>query len=105
MHEPTFFVLAALADAPRHGYAVMQEVQAMSNGRVKMRAGTLYTVLDRLVTEGLVGESGQEVVGGRLRRYYTLTDDGAAVLASEAQRLSANAKAAVKRLKTRTADT
>ena len=103
MREPTFLVLSALADSPRHGYAVMREVEAMSDGRVTLRAGTLYAVLERLLSEGLVAESGQEVVGGRLRRYYSLTDDGASVLQDEAARMAANAREAAKRLKTRIA--
>ncbi len=101
MREPTFLVLAALADVPRHGYGVMREVDAMSNGRVKLRAGTLYAALERLVEEGHVAESGQEVVDGRLRRYYALTDDGAAALASEIERTRANANQAASRLRAR----
>ncbi len=103
VREPTFLVLSALADAPRHGYGVMREVEVMSGGRVSLRAGTLYAVLERLLDDGYVAESGQEVVGGRLRRYYSLTDDGAALLEQESQRMTANAKEAAKRLRTRIA--
>jgi PadR family transcriptional regulator PadR len=103
MREPTFLVLAVLAGGPQHGYGVMREVGAMSNGRVTLRAGTLYAALERLVDEGLVMQSGQEVVGGRLRRYYTLTDDGAAALAAEVDRMRANATQAATRLRARTA--
>jgi DNA-binding PadR family transcriptional regulator len=103
VREPTFLILSALADAPRHGYGVMREVETMSEGRVTLRAGTLYAVLDRLVKDGLVVESGSEIVGGRLRRYYSLTDDGAAVLELEAAHMAANAKEAAKRLRARIA--
>jgi DNA-binding PadR family transcriptional regulator len=103
IREPTFLVLSALADAPRHGYGVMREVETMSGGRVTLRAGTLYAVLERLVNDGLVVESGQEIVGGRLRRYYSLTDDGAALLQDEITRMAANSKEAAKRLRARIA--
>jgi DNA-binding PadR family transcriptional regulator len=103
VREPTFLVLAALADAPRHGYAIMREVEAISQSRVTLRAGTLYSVLERLVLEGLIVESGQEVVSGKLRRYYSLTDEGASVLNEEAQRLASNAKEASRRLRSRIA--
>ena len=77
MQEPTFLVLTALAGGRRHGYAVMQEVEAASEGRVRLRAGTLYAALERLEGEGLVQVVASEVVDGRPRRYYELTDDGA----------------------------
>ena len=59
-----------------HGYGVIQEVAALSDGRVTLRPGTLYGALDRLVEQGLVAADREEVVDGRLRRYYRLTDDG-----------------------------
>lgn len=99
MHEPTFLVLTALAGEARHGYGVRQEVERVSGGRVVLRPGTLYTALDRLVAEGLVAEDRAEVVDGRLRRYYRLTAPGAAALAAEADRLSANAALARRRLR------
>jgi DNA-binding PadR family transcriptional regulator len=102
MREPTFLVLAALADGAKHGYAVIQEVGVISGGRVTLRAGTLYAALDRLAGEGLVRQSGEEVVDGRLRRYYELTDGGAEVLAAQAERLKANAAEADRRLRART---
>ncbi|WP_018504609.1 PadR family transcriptional regulator [Parafrankia discariae] len=101
MREPTFLVLAALADGPRHGYAVIREVADISGGRVTMRPGTLYGALDRLAAEGLVRVEREEVVNGRLRRYYTLTDDGAGVLAEQTERLRANVAEADRRLRLR----
>lgn len=103
MREPTFLVLASLADESRHGYAIMNEVESLSAGRIKLRAGTLYGALDRLTREGLVSEVGQEVVNGRLRRYYALTDDGARRLEAETARMSENARQASGRLKLRRA--
>ena len=102
LQEPTFLILAALAAQPMHGYGVIQEVAELSEGRVKLRAGTLYGALDRLVEQSLVAADREEIVDGRLRRYYRLTDDGAAVLEAEARRLTSNAEAAVKRLGART---
>lgn len=101
MREPTFLVLAALADGPRHGYAVIREVADISGGRVTMRPGTLYGALDRLAGEGLVRVEREEVVNGRLRRYYALTDDGAGVLTEQTERLRANVAEADRRLRLR----
>jgi DNA-binding PadR family transcriptional regulator len=101
LQEPTFLILAALAERPMHGYGVIQEVAGLSSGRVKLRPGTLYGALDRLVEQGLVDTDREEIVDGRLRRYYRLSEDGAATLEVEAERLASNAKAAVQRLKRR----
>jgi DNA-binding PadR family transcriptional regulator len=98
MQEATFLILTALADGAQHGYGIITEVGQISGGRVKLRAGTLYTALDRLRADGLIGLDREEVVEGRLRRYYRLTSDGALVLADEAARLHANATAALRRL-------
>ncbi len=102
MREPTFLMLTALADGPKHGYGVMHAVTELSDGRVQLRAGTLYAALDRLVREGLIVEVGQEIVDGRLRRYYDLTDEGASVLSAEVRRLRSNAAKAHRRLRVRT---
>lgn len=75
------------------------EVAEISGGRVRLRAGTLYTALDRLRGDGLIAVEREEIVDGRLRRYYLLTDDGAAALRAEAARLQANASAALTRLR------
>jgi DNA-binding PadR family transcriptional regulator len=98
LQEPTFLILAALAEQPMHGYGVIQEVATLSAGRVTLRPGTLYGALDRLVEQGLVDQDRDEIVDGRLRRYDRLTDEGAAVLTAEADRLSSNAEVAVRRL-------
>lgn len=103
MREPTFFVLAALADGRKHGYALIGEAASLSSGRVRLRPGTLYAALDRLRVDGLVRQAGDEVVDGRLRRYYELTDAGADALAAESARLQANAQQALSRLRLRSA--
>jgi DNA-binding PadR family transcriptional regulator len=99
MQEATFLILTALADSAQHGYGIIMDVQQISGGRVKLRAGTLYTALDRLRADRLITVDREEVVEGRLRRYYRLTPEGAAVLAAEAARLQANAAAALTRLR------
>lgn len=101
LQEPTFLILSALAAGPLHGYGVIQEVETLSEGRVSLRPGTLYGALDRLSEQGLVVQDGEEVVDGRLRRYYRLTDPGAEVLAAEVHRMTGNAQAAAARLRRR----
>ncbi|MGW3785990.1 PadR family transcriptional regulator [Micromonospora chokoriensis] len=99
LQEATYLILTALVEAPRHGYAVLEEVRRISDGRVDLRAGTLYAALDRLRTEGLVDIEREEQVQSRLRRYYRLTASGAQRLAEEAARLQSNAEAASVRLR------
>ncbi|MFF1530355.1 PadR family transcriptional regulator [Cellulomonas sp. NPDC058312] len=92
--EQAYLVLLALADEPRHGYGVVQEVRALSGGSVRLGAGTLYGILDRAVTAGYAEASGEVVVDGRLRRYYRLTPQGRAALTTETARLTALARRA-----------
>ncbi len=101
MREPTFLVLTALAEEPRHGYAVIADVAAMTGGRVRLRAGTLYAALDRLCAEGLIEVDREEVVQSRLRRYYRLTGAGEQSLATETARLRDRAAIAERRLHAR----
>jgi len=95
-----FQVLLALADGDRHGYAIIKEVEERSGGSVKLRTGTLYTLLQRLLEEQLIAQpdsaSGEPPTGqpagpaaraDSRRRYYRLTALGDAVLRAEAQRL------------------
>ena len=92
MREPTYFVLASLLAGPLHGYAIIKRAEELSNGRVRLATGTLYTALDRLTAEGHVRLVGEKVVGGRIRRSYGLTDDGSAALRAEAQRMAEAAR-------------
>ena len=98
MTEQAFFILTALVDAPRHGYGIVREVADLSDGRVDLKVGTLYGVLDRLVADGLVELDREEPHQGRLRRYYRLTEHGRGALTAEAARQAANARAATRRL-------
>lgn len=98
MREPTYFILASLIDQPRHGWGIIDEVRELSQGRVRLTAGTLYGALDRLRAEGLVEEDHEEIVSGRCRRYYRLTSPGQRLLQEEAERLAASAQVVRKRL-------
>ena len=92
MRESTYFVLAALLDAPLHGYAIIKRASEMSGGRVRLATGTLYTALDRLTDEGFVRLVSEEVVSGRMRRTYGLTSAGSAALRAEALRMAEAAR-------------
>src|SRR5579875_1876025 len=103
MQEATFLILTALARGSQHGYGIISDVAEISGSRVRLRAGTLYTALDRLRADGLIDVDREEVVDNRLRRYYRLTPEGGRRLAAEAARLQANASAAFSRLNARPA--
>jgi DNA-binding PadR family transcriptional regulator len=98
MQEPTFVILTALADGPRHGYAIIAEAGELTDGALRLQAGTLYAALDRLREEGRVEVAGEEVVQGRLRRSYALTPDGRDAVEAEASRRAQVAARALERL-------
>ncbi|CAG6393707.1 PadR family transcriptional regulator [Streptomyces cocklensis] len=98
LQEPTLLLLTALADEPRHGYGLIQEIDAISQGRVRMRTGTLYGALDRLLQQGLIQVEREEIVDGRARKVYALAEAGRSVLAAEAERLRAVVDEAERRL-------
>ena len=93
-----FLILTALAAGAQHGYGFITDVGQISGGRVRLRAGTLYAALDRLSSEGWAVAGREEVVDGRLRRYYRLTPAGAERLAAGAARLRAATAVAAQRL-------
>jgi PadR family transcriptional regulator, regulatory protein PadR len=99
MTGQAFFVLTALADGPRHGYGIVGEVAELSGGRVKLKIGSLYGVLERLAGEGLIEPDREEAHDGRLRRYYRLTRDGRGALAEEAELRAATARVVRARLR------
>jgi len=105
VREPTFYLLTALAAGRRHGYALVQDVDGLSGGKVRLKPGTLYAALDRLVAEGIVAIDGEEVVAGRLRRYFVLTPKGAGVLGDHAAQVERAARVALRRLRARGATT
>ena len=77
----------------------MTDIAQISEGRVRLRAGTLYAALDRLSTDRLLEVDREEIVDARLRRYYRLTPAGRTRLADETARLRANAALATSRLR------
>ena len=99
MQEASFLILTALAGGSQHGYGIVTDVEQISDGRVQLKAGTLYAALDRLAADGLIEPDREEIVDNHLRRYYRITRDGAQRLAEEADRLHANADAALTRLR------
>jgi DNA-binding PadR family transcriptional regulator len=84
------YVLSALAAGPLHGYAIIKAVEELSDGRLKLRAGTLYGALARLQADGVVAFDGTAKEGGPERRIFSLTKSGAQLLADELDRLEAN---------------
>lgn len=87
MREPTYYILTALLDRPLHGYGIIKEVEALTDGRIRLAAGTLYGALDRLVDFGEIEVDREEQVEGRRRRYYRLLPDGEASIAAEVRRM------------------
>ena len=86
-----FGIMMSLAEQERHGYAILHDVRTRSGGRLKLETGPLYRHLKRLLDDGLVEETEGAVDEGSSdtrRRYYTLTELGRSVLATEGQRLA-----------------
>lgn len=98
LREPSYLILVALGAGERHGYGITQDVLELSEGRVKLGAGTLYGALERLADEGLVAATRSETVDGRLRRYYVLTETGETTVRAETARRLDLARAAATRL-------
>lgn len=85
------FILSALARGSLHGYGVIKAVEELSEGRLRLRAGTLYEALERLEGDGAVAFDREESVGGPPRRYFRITAEGRRLLAAEAARMEATA--------------
>src|SRR6476660_6851572 len=87
----TFHILMALADEDRHGYAIIQDIAARTNGELQMSAGTLYRSIQRMQEQGLIVESRRRPDpedDDERRRYYDITAFGTAVARAEARRLA-----------------
>ena len=82
-----FFILFALAEREKHGYAIMQQVAVLSDGKFRMGPGTLYTTIQRLLELDLIEETDTDE-GGR-RRYYRLTRTGRIIFKAELGRMDA----------------
>jgi len=92
LRPASYFVLASLLDGALHGYAIARRAEELSDGDVRLTAGTLYGALERMTARGLVEVEREETVEGRLRRYYRLSDRGRETVAREADRLAAAAR-------------
>jgi DNA-binding PadR family transcriptional regulator len=87
----TFHILIALLDEERHGYAIIQDVEARTGGQLRMSAGTLYRSIARMVEQGLIDEVDRRRLpaADERRRTYQLTGFGKAVARAEMSRLAA----------------
>jgi DNA-binding PadR family transcriptional regulator len=89
--EATFYVLLSLAPGKKHGYAIRQDVEAMSGGRIALSTSTLYTALGRLLDQALIvrvdDDQGVPRGPGLPRKAYVLTDLGRRVLQADLDRL------------------
>jgi PadR family transcriptional regulator, regulatory protein PadR len=92
LRPASYFVLASLLDGPLHGYAISTRAAELSDGDVRLTAGTLYGALDRMKARELIEVDHEDTVDGRLRRYYRLTDSGREAVVLEADRLAAAAR-------------
>lgn len=97
LSEAVFLILSSLAVGPRHGYAILQDVAALTNGRVRLSTGTLYGALRRLLDDGSIRRF-SERQPSRDRQAYELTAAGRQVLTSEVERMRSLATLASRRL-------
>ncbi len=98
LSEPVFLILLSLADRPRHGYALMKDIESLSNGRVRLSTGTLYGALRRLLDDAWIEPFKQED-SSREKQAYRLTEMGRAQVHGEVDRMRQLTRAAAARLK------
>ena len=98
--ETTFYLLLSMEAQPRHGYAMLKDVQTLSAGRIVLSTGTLYGAIKRLVEQGWIErfENPEEVENGRPRKEYQLTQLGRRIFNAELARLRALVSAAHSRI-------
>jgi DNA-binding PadR family transcriptional regulator len=94
--ETTYFILLSLSPGPRHGYSIMKDVQQLSQGRVALSTGTLYSALKRLLDQNWIQRSPDlgAIDDGRGRKTYSLSNLGAQILEAEVNRLQGLVNAA-----------
>ena len=99
LSEVTFLILVSLEGGPKHGYAIMKEVEELSQHRVLLSTGTLYGAIKRLLGDGWITrlDLTEDSNDGRDRKSYQLTSRGQKVLWAETQRLQELVKIAVQR--------
>lgn len=91
LSESVFQIMLSLVDRDRHGYGIIKEVEARTNGRISLAPGTLYGAIKRLRNQRLIAEVEDRVdheLGDERRRYYTLTGLGQRVVGAEAVRVA-----------------
>ena len=100
LREPTLFILLSISTEKKHGYAILQDVETLSQGQVRLSNGTLYGALTRLLDQGLIEQvpSDEPQTSGKPRKAYQLTKDGLAILQTEITRISALVHIARQRL-------
>jgi DNA-binding PadR family transcriptional regulator len=96
--EPVFLILTSLAEQPRHGYALLQDIQQISTGRVILSTGTLYGALRRLLEDGWIERFAQDDTS-RDKQAYRLTSSGREQLHLELDRMKWLTRAATTRLR------
>jgi DNA-binding PadR family transcriptional regulator len=97
MTSAIYHILLALADEDRHGYAIMQHIETITEGRYSLGAGTLYRSIKKLLADGLIAEVEHDTDDER-RRYYRLTESGRRQLQAETNRLAQIVRLAQKAL-------
>lgn len=102
LSEPVLLILISLANSPRHGYALLKDIETLSGGRVRLSTGTLYGALRRLLAGGWIGRFDQDD-RSRDKQAYRLTPAGRAQLRVELDRLKQLARAGAARLRSREA--
>jgi DNA-binding PadR family transcriptional regulator len=100
LSEPVLLILTSLADEPRHGYALIKDIESLSEGRVRLSTGTLYGAIRRLVEDGLIEPFDQEDTS-RDKQAYRLTNEGRKQLRVELDRMKQLTQKAAARLRTR----
>jgi DNA-binding PadR family transcriptional regulator len=98
LSEPVLLILMSLAEEPRHGYALIKDIEMMSRGRVRLSTGTLYGALRRLLEDGWIQRFDQEDTS-RDKQAYRLTMDGRRQLKVELERLKHLTRAGFARLR------
>lgn len=87
LSESTFLILLSLAPRPKHGYAIMKDVETLSDGRVLLSTGTLYGAIKRMLEQEWIERFDEAEVNGRERKAYRLTNLGQRILKAETVRM------------------
>jgi len=89
LREPTFYILLSLSPGPKHGYAIMKEVEILSESRLLLSTGTLYGAIKRLLDDGWIRRVEDPLPNStdRERKAYALTEQGQRLLSAEIERL------------------